>query len=93
MRYLLAGIVFVCLSASAVLANSASAIEAEMRAEGFEQIATKTTLLGRVIIEALGPHGEWEVVITRWGRVLKEEREFEDENGNGIHDEFEGFDD
>ena len=64
-----------------------------MRAEGFEQITIKTTLLGRVIIEALGPHGEWEVVITRWGRVLKEEREFEDENGNGIHDEFEGYDD
>jgi len=74
-------------------ANSVEEIEAKMRAEGFRKIETKTTLLGRVKIEGLAPHGEWEVVITRWGRVLKEEREFEDENDNGVHDDFEGYDD
>ena len=64
-----------------------------MRAEGFTKIETKTTLLGRVKIEGLAPHGEWEVVVTRWGRILKEEREFEDDDGNGIHDDFEEEDD
>ena len=81
-----------CLATSAS-ANSVDQIEAEMRAQGFEIIEKKTTLLGRMKIEAIAPHGEWEVVMTRWGRILKEEREFEDEDGNGIHDDFEEEDD
>lgn len=93
MRKLMLSATVMTLCALPVAAKTLDAIKAEFAAQGLKITEEKSTFLGRLKLEAVGPSGEREVVLTRWGRVLKDEFEFEDENGNGIHDEFEGIDD
>ena len=93
MRNMMLGFLSAIIMAMPASAKTVAEIKAEIAAQGLEIVEEKFTLLWRIKIEAVGPSGEREIVLTRWGRVLKDQFEFEDENLNGIHDEFEGFDD
>ncbi|MEM7241958.1 MAG: hypothetical protein AAF429_07220 [Pseudomonadota bacterium] len=72
-------------------ADTPEQIIQEMQDAGFVQISRKTTLLGRTVIEGFGPGGEREVVLSRSGRVLRDEFELEDEDGDALHDDFEDW--
>ena len=57
------------------LAVTKDEVIAEMASQGYTYIEVSTTLLGRTKIEAEGPDGEREVVITSDGTVIKDETE------------------
>lgn len=91
LRHFLAPIV-IAIGQSAY-AQPVNDIIAELQSLGFSKIQVTRTLLGRIKVEAYSPKEERELVISKSGRILRESREFEDENGNGIHDGFEDFED
>ena len=61
---------------------------AMLESEGYTQIEVETED-GETEIEATGPNGEKEITLDADGNIIEEEAEFEDEDGNGIHDDFE----
>jgi len=83
--------VLLATSGLTVMAMTQDDVVKMLEAEGYTQIEVESED-GETEIEGISAKGEREITLDADGNIIEDETEFEDEDGNGIHDDFENGD-